>query len=122
MRGQYVPLTYDVGTTSDNPIGEIRRAIDEIRFSVGSEAVMSPDRGVTPKSRETRTDARSQPPGIVVTGPMDELDASTIVSVYGRAPRAFFQWFEELRRQLKDQQQVLEHCRFEEGWWSFDRW
>ena len=121
MRGQYVPLTYDAGTTSDNPTDEIRRAIDEIRFSVGSEAVMSPDRGVTPESREARTDARSQPPGIVVTGPMDELDASTIVSVYGRAPRAFFQWFEELRRQLKDQQQVLEHCRFEEGWWSFSR-
>jgi len=83
---------------------------------------MNPDRGVTPESREARTDARSQPSGIVVTGPMDELDASTIVSVYGRVPRAFLQWFEAVRSQLKDQQQMLEHCVFEEGWWSLSRW
>ena len=122
MRGQYAPLTYDAGTTSDDPIGEIRRAIDGIRFSVGSEAVMSPDPGVAPVSREVRTDARSLPSGIVVTGPMDKVDAATIVSVYGRVPRAFLHWFEEVRSQLKDQREMLEHCVFEESWWSFSRW
>ena len=115
MRGQYVPLAYDAGDTTDDSIGEIREAIDEIRFSVGSEARDT-------SSREGRARARAPRGGIVVLEPMDWLDAATIVSVYGRVPRAFFQWFEELRNQLKDQQQMLEHCRFEEGWWSFDRW
>ena len=122
MRGQYVPLAYDAGDTTDDSISEIREAIDEIRFSVGSEAVRSPRIGSVRNSRGRGTETWSPPAGIVVLGPMDEVDAATIVSVYGRVPRAFFQWFEELRNQLKDQQQMLEHCRFEEGWWSFDRW
>lgn len=121
MRGHYVPLPDHGGITS-TASEEIQEAIDEIRFSPCAQENVIACVGSVRDSRKDRTETCSRPTGIVVLGPMDRLDAATIVSVYGRAPRAFFQWFEELRSQLKDQQQMLEHCRFEEGWWSFDRW
>ena len=114
MRGHHVLSPCHAFITSAAS-REIREAVDAIRFSVGSEAS---DTNV----REDRERTTSAHPEIVVLGPMNKLDAVTIVSAYGRVPRAFFQWFEELRSQLKDQQQMLEHCHFEEGWWAFDRW
>ena len=121
MRGQYVPLPCHADITLAAS-EEIQGAIDAIRFSVDSQAGVRSRAASVRNPREGCAEAFSRASGIVVMGPMDKVDAATTVSLYGRVPRAFLQWFEEVRSQLKDQQQMLEHCVFEESWWSFSRW
>ena len=80
----------------------IRKAIDEVRFSVDLRVLRGAPReySVVPK--------------LVIVNPIEGVDGNILVPVRGHVPLAFFHWFEDLRNQLEDQQTMLNLCRFEE--------
>ncbi|MBU0718596.1 MAG: hypothetical protein KJ749_10140 [Planctomycetes bacterium] len=111
MRGHYVPfIRYATGKPLDAR-DEIRRAIDEVRFSE------QPGRpGDTGMQRQPAMRQVSYVvPRFAFVSPIDHVDGNISVPIRGRVPLAFFRWFDELRSRLQDQQTMLTFCGFEEA-------
>ena len=114
MRGDYLPSAYGSALTSDDPLEEIQRAIDEVRFAGRQQRNSDePERRAAVPGKKWSS-GQSQAPQLVVVGPTDRAETCVIVSVRGRAPRDFFRWFAELRSRLEDQHMMLQLCHFEE--------
>lgn len=109
MRGQYVPSPYDTAAASDDPLEEIRKAIDEVRFSSGPARSSSSRTDGFPVQPETPWVV----PRLVFVNPIDRLDGHVIVPIRGQVPLAFFRWFDELKSKLEGQRTMLNACRFE---------
>lgn len=111
MRGQGVPSALGRRRQQNSAHDEIQRAIDEVRFQ--AEPAMA-----------TCGSAREEPiprvtplvvPRFVFVDPINRVDASSIGPIRGQAPLAFLKWFDQLREQLADQQEMLSRCHFEEA-------
>jgi hypothetical protein len=111
MRGQYVPFIYHAAGRSTAAYEEIRRAIDEVRFS--AEPARSANGSV--QGEPVPQEALLVVPRFVFVDPIDRVDGDSIGPIRGQAPLAFFRWFEELRSRLEDQQTMLNRCHFEEA-------
>ena len=110
MKGACFPFMYQNSVSSTTAGEEIHCAIDEVRFSAEVEGSAQADT----KRPSSRQEAPYVVPRFAFVDPISRVDKNIMVPIRGRVPLAFFAWFSELKRQLEDQQKMLEFCRFEE--------